>query len=163
ARREVAASSFCLHDRPRVRRSGPGAARGRTIALESLDRHFRRCVFHWTRHAYTHRHQRPHGRRQRSIGILVAVRCTLRQQAESELVGTPQENDPVFGKLESLRRLRVGALGATLGSSVASRFTVEYKDGHKSLLVLIKPTLLGDEPEDVANYAIEHPLFPQEP
>ena len=33
----------------------------------------------------------------------------------------------------------------------------------RGLLLLVKPTLLGDEPSDVLQYAANHPRFPQEP
>jgi len=37
------------------------------------------------------------------------------------------------------------------------------KDGKAhSLLVILKPTLTGDEPLDVLQYAASHPTFPQE-
>jgi len=31
------------------------------------------------------------------------------------------------------------------------------------LLLLVKPTLLGNEPTDIVQYAANHPSFPQEP
>jgi hypothetical protein len=40
---------------------------------------------------------------------------------------------------------------------------VDYPDGQRGLLLLVKPTLLGNEPSDVLQYAANHPRFPQEP
>ncbi|HKF44484.1 MAG TPA: hypothetical protein VKG01_15410 [Thermoanaerobaculia bacterium] len=40
---------------------------------------------------------------------------------------------------------------------------VEYPDGQRGLLLVVKPTLAGDEPSDVLQYATNHPTFPQEP
>jgi hypothetical protein len=37
-----------------------------------------------------------------------------------------------------------------------------YKDGRQGTIVYIKPTLTGDEPADVAEYARAHPTFPHE-
>ena len=49
-------------------------------------------------------------------------------------------------------------------SSAIALFKVIYHDGgHESLLILAKPTLVGDEPSDVMNYATTHEAFPQEP
>lgn len=39
---------------------------------------------------------------------------------------------------------------------------VFYEEGHRSLLLYIKPTLIGDEPADVRRYHTEHPSFPHE-
>jgi hypothetical protein len=40
---------------------------------------------------------------------------------------------------------------------------VDYPDGSRGLLLVVKPTLAGDEPSDVLQYAVNHPSFPQEP
>ena len=40
---------------------------------------------------------------------------------------------------------------------------IEYPDGSRGLLLVVKPTLAGDEPSDVLQYAVNHPSFPQEP
>src|SRR6266542_2732054 len=40
---------------------------------------------------------------------------------------------------------------------------VEYPDSQRGLLLLVKPTLLGNEPSDVVQYAANHSRFPQEP
>jgi hypothetical protein len=40
---------------------------------------------------------------------------------------------------------------------------VDYPDGTRGLLLVVKPTLAGDEPSDVLQYAVNHPSFPQEP
>ncbi|HEY1695111.1 MAG TPA: hypothetical protein VGG39_23245 [Polyangiaceae bacterium] len=39
---------------------------------------------------------------------------------------------------------------------------IRYRDGSEGRLVLLKPTLSGDEPQDVRGYGIAHPAFPQE-
>lgn len=40
--------------------------------------------------------------------------------------------------------------------------TIRYPDGGSGILVYIKPTLCGNEPSDVLNYAKEHPEFPHQ-
>ena len=39
---------------------------------------------------------------------------------------------------------------------------VSTRNGHESWLVVVKATLMGDEPEDVCRYHRAHPEFPQE-
>ena len=41
--------------------------------------------------------------------------------------------------------------------------TAAHPAGERGLLLLVKPSLLGDEPSDVLQYAANHPHFPQEP
>ncbi len=41
--------------------------------------------------------------------------------------------------------------------------TADHPEGQRGLLLLVKPTLLGNEPSDVLQYAASHPRFPQEP
>jgi hypothetical protein len=40
--------------------------------------------------------------------------------------------------------------------------TITYPDDTQGILVYLKPTLIGDEPGDVRNYAAEHPEFPHQ-
>ena len=40
---------------------------------------------------------------------------------------------------------------------------VDYPDGTPGLLIVLKPTLTGDEPADLIEYHSSHPAFPQEP
>jgi predicted acylesterase/phospholipase RssA len=40
---------------------------------------------------------------------------------------------------------------------------IRYPEGAEGLLVVLKPTLTGDEPLDVLDYHALHPAFPQEP
>lgn len=55
-------------------------------------------------------------------------------------------------------------MGVSLADNAIALFKVKYHgDQHESSLVLAKPTLVGDEPEDVTNYAKTHETFPQEP
>jgi len=42
------------------------------------------------------------------------------------------------------------------------RYSPEVPDADTGVLVYLKPTLIGDEPVDVANYARTHAAFPQE-
>ncbi len=39
---------------------------------------------------------------------------------------------------------------------------IKYADGTDGSMVVIKPTLTGDEPADVLHYHGEHPAFPHE-
>jgi len=66
--------------------------------------------------------------------------------------------------LGGLRRPRTGEIGVALAQSAIALFKVTYPASkRRSLLVLAKPTLVGDEPNDVVNYASTHEAFPQEP
>ncbi len=64
----------------------------------------------------------------------------------------------------SLRRSHIGEMGVSLAEHAIALFIVTYEETQEqSLLILAKPTLTGDEPKDVMNYAVTHPAFPQEP
>lgn len=41
--------------------------------------------------------------------------------------------------------------------------TIEYRDGSRGTLLYVKPTLTGEEPNDIQHYARTHPSFPHEP
>ncbi len=79
-----------------------------------------------------------------------------------------------IGALSDLRRRTPGPpqpgeergrsdLGARLASAHATLAIVRYTDPvDHSLIVWVKPTLVGDEPVDILQYAAAHPDFPQE-
>ena len=49
-----------------------------------------------------------------------------------------------------------------VSKAFVSLFRVRYSDGHDpSFVMLVKPTILGNEPADVVEYAATHPLFPR--
>jgi hypothetical protein len=82
---------------------------------------------------------------------------------------TVQHRPRPFGPLDGLRRVNVkGELGPSRSSCHATVAKVYYRDGgHRpemagSTILFLKPTLTGDEPRDVINYAETHPSFPQE-
>jgi hypothetical protein len=87
-----------------------------------------------------------------------------------------QELAKLFGPLEHLRPCQRKEPVATSGDSPAgpcleNHFSkkhgaiarLEYPDGKEGLLVVLKPTLTGDEPLDLIEYHASHPAFPQEP
>ena len=59
-----------------------------------------------------------------------------------------------FGSLDMLRR----------GHARAALAWVRYENRRdpESLIVFVKPTLVGDEPPDVTSYHATHPIFPQQ-
>jgi hypothetical protein len=74
------------------------------------------------------------------------------------------------GTLAQLRPARPaeGKAGPPRASRHIAAAVVEYPataahPGQRGLLLLVKPTLLGNEPSDVLQYAANHPRFPQEP
>jgi hypothetical protein len=70
----------------------------------------------------------------------------------------------VLGDLAQCRSRRSARGSIVAASRRVSAFEVVYADGHPpSLLLLVKPTLTGDEPPDLTHYAVSHPAFPQEP
>jgi hypothetical protein len=61
------------------------------------------------------------------------------------------------------RRLSIDAVNEeALSLAHVALADVIYADGQRSLLLYIKPTLIGDEPADVRRYHTEHPSFPHE-
>jgi hypothetical protein len=72
---------------------------------------------------------------------------------------------PYFGTLEELGTLAwkstpvVGAPRAAHAALARIRYGVGVRDG---LLLVIKPTICGDEPQDVRAYAAGHEAYPQE-
>ena len=84
--------------------------------------------------------------------------------ADAEVVANSR-----LGSLEMLRRGAQGTEPASPSPSPRSRAhaalaIVRYLDGATpdSLLVYVKPTILGDEPVDIHNYHAENPDFPQQ-
>ena len=67
----------------------------------------------------------------------------------------------------ALAQLKPAALAGSAGRPRSARHiaaaAVHYPDGQRGLLLLVKPTLLGNEPTDIVQYAANHPSFPQEP
>ncbi len=72
--------------------------------------------------------------------------------------------EPVADPLGGRKRLSIDPDDEeTLSLAHAALADVVYQDGHTpSLLLYIKPTLIGDEPADVRRYHTEHPSFPHE-
>ncbi|MBI2401724.1 MAG: hypothetical protein HYV20_03080 [Gemmatimonadetes bacterium] len=69
---------------------------------------------------------------------------------------------PTIGPLEGVSP-RSAAGGASPRSSAhAALAEVQYAGGGRGWLLLVKPSLTGDEPVDVAQYQADHPRFPQE-
>ncbi len=64
-----------------------------------------------------------------------------------------------FGSLGELRR--EGPEG--LAKKHAALARIRYPDGGVGILVVLKPSLAGDEPLDLLAYQAEHEAFPQEP
>jgi hypothetical protein len=57
-----------------------------------------------------------------------------------------------------------GPLGIPTSRGYATVARITYDDGDEvSWMLIVKPTLRGDEPVDVVQYHREHPNFPQEP
>ncbi len=64
-----------------------------------------------------------------------------------------------FGSLGELRREGPG--GPAKKHAALAR--IRYPDGGAGVLVVLKPSLTGDETLDLLEYQAEHPAFPQEP
>jgi hypothetical protein len=90
--------------------------------------------------------------------------------AEIRLLDPPL---PLFGALKDLRPKRSKFAGRALSDHHVTAAHVIYPDDGQigadgttgrahSLLIVVKPTLTGDEPLDVLQYAASHPTFPQE-
>jgi len=80
----------------------------------------------------------------------------------SLLSGEDLTDDPAgrfFGPLPDLRR--DPANGFARKHAALARIT--YPDGSRGVLVVLKPTLIGDEPLDLLEYRAGHDKFPQEP
>ena len=80
----------------------------------------------------------------------------------SLLSGEDLTDDPAgrfFGPLPDLRRDPAG--GFAQKHAALARIT--YPDGSRGVLVVLKPTLTGEEPLDLLEYRAGHDKFPQEP
>jgi len=97
----------------------------------------------------------------------------------------PREAGSVFGEISDLRpkkpKRTAGSdrtppppadLGARLARAHVAVALVDYNDPEAadeygraplSVILIVKPTLTGDEPLDVLQYAAAHQTFPQEP
>ena len=64
-----------------------------------------------------------------------------------------------FGSLSELRR--EGSGGFARKHAALAR--IRYPDGEAGILVVLKPSLIGDEPLDLLEYQAGHKAFPQEP
>jgi hypothetical protein len=85
----------------------------------------------------------------------------------NQIGGTTEQKaaaQQMLGSLSDARRTAAGAFGISVARRSMAMFGVKYPDGGRdSLLVLVKPTLLGTEPADILCYEAAHPAFPQEP
>lgn len=70
--------------------------------------------------------------------------------------------EPVDDPVTKQSRLDVQSDRGELSLARAALARIEYADGERGWLLYLKPTLLGDEPADVAQYHAEHPDFPHE-
>jgi hypothetical protein len=78
---------------------------------------------------------------------------------------------PHFGTLEQLRRgvwkdgklVEADPAGLSVAHAALAWITYDSMLEPRSRLLYIKPTLTGDEPEDVLQYHQAHPAFPHEP
>jgi len=80
----------------------------------------------------------------------------------SFLDGKDLADDPLgrfFGPLDELTR--DAPLAFAKKHAALARLT--YPDGSTGVLVVLKPTLTGEEPLDLLEYHADHPVFPQEP
>lgn len=62
-------------------------------------------------------------------------------------------------------QIGLGVLGAA-GGDVLKHYqlgTIRYPDGTTGVLLYIRPTMTGDEPADLVQYAAEHPAYPDAP
>lgn len=98
----------------------------------------------------------------RRVRIDFGAEITPVSNTEWEKLGINSKVASAAG-LSSLRRKRPGDMGVALADSAIALFRVTHKAGAESLLILAKPTLVGDEPDDIINYAVTHEAFPQEP
>jgi hypothetical protein len=89
------------------------------------------------------------------------------EEYSGHLIGIAKKYEEIIGTLTQLKPVAPAAPGRSDGPPRASRHiaaaAVHYPDGQRGLLLLVKPTLLGNEPSDILQYAANHPRFPQEP
>ena len=94
----------------------------------------------------------------------------IRFAGEEEGSGSLQVARDYSGTVGTLAQLRPkrttdesGASGPRRAERHIAAGVVDYPDGSRGLLLVVKPSLAGDEPSDVLQYAVNHPSFPQEP
>jgi hypothetical protein len=80
----------------------------------------------------------------------------------TRIARTYEDSVGAIGQLRPTRPAEKGA-GPPRAERHIAAASVAYPDGQRGLLLLVKPTLLGNEPSDVLQYAANHPRFPQEP
>jgi hypothetical protein len=79
-----------------------------------------------------------------------------------EVIGSPEDFSPLRGIDGAEEESPPAQPASARRHALLAR--IRYADtGEICWLLVIKPGLLGDEPEDVAQYQRTHPLFPQEP
>jgi len=84
-------------------------------------------------------------------------------RAELDDLNLAPEVLQVIGPFEQLKPPRDADTGAgPTAPAHAALAEVAYSGGGTGLLLLVKPSLTGDEPADVAHYRAGHPTFPQE-
>jgi choline dehydrogenase-like flavoprotein len=95
----------------------------------------------------------------RKVRIDFAVRIESLTAGELSPPVLPSTLRPFVGTYEELRN------PAANSKTHAALFWVHYPDApaRRSLLLLLKPRMTGDEPADVLHYHQAHPEFPQEP
>jgi hypothetical protein len=77
--------------------------------------------------------------------------------ARLEVIGAPEDFPPLAAPGDSATPPRPARRHALLAR-------IHYLDTHEfGWLLLVKPSLMGDESPDVVQYQRDHPLFPQEP
>ncbi|HUK34501.1 MAG TPA: hypothetical protein VLV86_11345 [Vicinamibacterales bacterium] len=83
------------------------------------------------------------------------------EQSDPRRTRTPDEN---LGIRLSRRHLLIATITYPDGDQIGPAVLGPDEQGRaRSLLLVIKPSLTGDEPLDVLQYAESHPSFPQEP
>jgi len=100
----------------------------------------------------------------RRVRIDFGARITLRGSPLSAGGEAGAGEESLSAQLAGLRRRKRDGTGLKVAESSLAFFDVSFDEGTDTcLLILLKPTIVGDEPVDVLNYALGHPAFPQEP
>jgi hypothetical protein len=88
------------------------------------------------------------------------------EEYRGRLIGIVRDYENSVGTLAQLKPAAPAAApraGPPRAARHIAAAAVRYPDGQRGLLLLVKPTLLGNEPSDIVQYAANHPRFPQEP
>jgi hypothetical protein len=106
------------------------------------------------------------------FGDLANLVRKVRADFDAEMEFLPDAEGSAHAMIGSLERVKrdkeAGPSGVPLSRchAAVARVTYPAEAGHPnratSTILLLKPSLTGDEPLDVLNYAKEHPTFPQE-